>query len=126
MLIYIHGCIITVIQTPFSDLQSLRFSKEDIENVRCILAAILHLGNVQIAKDGDGESSRMANMKPVSMHEKRERQRKREKERKREGGREGGRKGERERKFGHGKHHYRNNIIWRIISFSCFLWTTIV
>ena len=83
-------------------MQSLRFSKEDIENVRCILAAILHLGNVQIAKDGDGESSRMANMKPVSMHGKQERQRKNEKERKREreGGREGGRKeGREEEKF---------------------------
>lgn len=47
-------------------MQSLRFSKEDIENVRCILGAILHLGNVKIDKDSDGESSKVANFKPVS------------------------------------------------------------
>ena len=45
--------------------QSLRFSKADIESICCILAAILHLGNMKIAKDGNGESSKMANMKPV-------------------------------------------------------------
>jgi hypothetical protein len=80
-------------------MQSLRFSKEDIENVRRILAAILHLGNVKIAKDGDGESSRMANMKPVCMERENERDSERERERE---GREGGREGEGGRKRGSG------------------------
>ena len=51
-------------------MQSLRFSKNDIEDVRCVLAAILHLGNVKITGENDGETSRIANVNQVrsTMH----------------------------------------------------------
>ena len=47
-------------------MQSLGFSKEDIEGIRYILAAILHLGNVKLQGESDGEISKIANVKRVS------------------------------------------------------------
>jgi hypothetical protein len=46
-------------------LQILKFSKEDIGDIRKLLAAILHLGNVDFTGPKDGHFSRVTNQKQV-------------------------------------------------------------
>ena len=46
-------------------LQTLKFSKEDIEGIRKLLAAIIHLGNVEFTGPKDGHFSRVPNQKQV-------------------------------------------------------------
>ena len=46
-------------------MQSLGFSSSDRNNIHKLLAAILHLGNVELVDGGDGESSKVANMEEV-------------------------------------------------------------
>ena len=50
----------------YVSVQILKFSKEDIENIRKVLAAILHLGNVEFTGPKDGHFSRVPNQKQVS------------------------------------------------------------
>lgn len=43
-------------------LQMLNFGSQLIRNMQKLLAAILHLGNVEFVDGGDEESSKVANM----------------------------------------------------------------
>ena len=47
-------------------MQILRFSEEDIAGIRKVLAAIVHLGNVEFTGPKDGHFSRVTNQKQVS------------------------------------------------------------
>ena len=44
----------------------MRFSEEDIAGIRKVLAAIVHLGNVDFTGPKDGHFSRVTNQKQVS------------------------------------------------------------
>ena len=46
--------------------QILKFSEEDIAGIRKVLAAIVHLGNVDFTGPKDGHFSRVTNQKQVS------------------------------------------------------------
>ena len=50
----------------YVSMQILKFSKEDVESIRKVLAAILHLGNVEFTGPKDGHFSRVPNQKQVS------------------------------------------------------------
>ena len=47
-------------------MQILKFSQEDIDGIRKVLAAIVHLGNVDFTGPKDGHFSRVTNQKQVS------------------------------------------------------------